>query len=104
MSTLAEVEAVVNAKAKEIFAQEAKAKATKATLKAIYKAFNLIQNAQEMILQGIPVNPGGEHADAFRILDEAKKILINNVCATAENSAVFNSILDDPYIWDEEVK
>jgi len=98
MSTLAEIEALVDAKAKEIFTQEAKAKET---FKSIYKAFNLIQNAQEMILQGTPVNHG-ELEDAFRILDEAKKILINNVCATPENSAVFASILNDHYIWDEE--
>ena len=68
-------------------------KEKQAIFAAIYKAYNLMQNSQTHQVQG-------ESEDAYRVLSEAKQILLDCVHSTNENSGIFTNIVNDPYIWE----
>ena len=61
---------------------------------AMYKMFNLMQNSQSHQVANEP-------EDAFNVLNQAITIMSECVHSTYENSALFTTILNDPYVWDK---
>ena len=61
---------------------------------AMYKVFNLMQNATTHHLQN-------EGEDVLLCLDQARRIVDECVHSTHENSGIFTNILNDPYVWDK---